>query len=76
MNDAPHFMLICDKLKTVIELFEDPDPGFRGVGTAFKPTWQIEEISREHLRERLLLLIQEVLTPPNAQEHTSVGDRL
>ena len=73
LNDAPHFMLRCDKLKTVIELFEEPDPGFQGEGTAFRPTWQIEEITREHLRERLLLLIQEELTPPNSQEHTPSG---
>ena len=73
LNDAPHFMLRCDKLKTVIELFEEPDPGFQGEGPAFRPTWQIEDVTREHLRERLLLLIREELAPPNGQEHASVG---
>jgi hypothetical protein len=63
LNDAPHLMLRCDKLKAVIELFEEPDPGFRGEGTAFRPTWTIEEVTREHLRERLVLLIQEELAP-------------
>jgi hypothetical protein len=67
LNDAPHFMLRCDKLKTVIELFEEPDPGFQGGGPAFRPTWQIEEVTHEHLRERLLLLIQEELSPPKVR---------
>jgi len=73
LNDAPHFMLRCDKLKTVIELFEEPDPGFQGAGTAFRPTWKIEEVTREHLRERLLLLIQEELGASKSKEHSSVG---
>jgi hypothetical protein len=73
LNDAPHLMLRCDKLKTVIELFEEPDPGFQGGGLAFRPTWQIEEVTQEHLRERLVLLIQEELAPTNGQEHPGAG---
>lgn len=65
LNEAPHFMLRCDTVKNVIELFEEPDPGFRGGRTAFKPTWRMDEVTREHLQERLLPLIQEEITPSN-----------
>jgi hypothetical protein len=75
LNDAPHLMLRCDKLKAVIELFEEPDPGFRGEGAAFRPIWTIEEVTREHLRERLVLLIQEELVPSHREEQTSVQPR-
>ena len=73
LNDAPHLMLRCDKLKCVIELFEEPDPGFQGGGAAFRPTWQIEDVTRDNLRQRLLLLIQEELTPPIRQRPIYFG---
>ncbi len=73
LNDAPHLMLRSDKIKRVIEVFEEPDPGFRGRGSAFRPTWQLEEVTRENLRQRVLLLVREELTPPLREDKSSVG---
>ena len=70
LNDAPHLMLRCDTLKGVIELFQEPDPGFTGDDVAFRPIWQIEEVTRDNLRERVLLMIREELVP-GSQEYSS-----
>ncbi|HVC71552.1 MAG TPA: hypothetical protein VNC61_14960 [Acidimicrobiales bacterium] len=64
LNDAPHFMLRCDKRIKEIELFQEPDPGFLGGGATFGPTWRIEQVTRANLRERILPMIRETLSPP------------
>jgi hypothetical protein len=65
LNDAPHLLLRCDKSKRVIELYQQPDPGFLGEGVASELTWRIEDITREHLHARVFPLIDEVLNPRN-----------
>lgn len=64
LNDAPHFMLRCDKLKRMVEVFQEPDPGLRAAGVVSQPIWPIELVTRDNLRARVLLMIVEVLTPP------------
>jgi hypothetical protein len=63
LNDAPHFMLRCDKHKRVVELFQDPDPGIWAKGAISQPIWPMEQVTRENLRERVLPMIVEVLGP-------------
>ncbi len=65
LNDAPHLMLRCDRRKKVIELFEEPDVGLWDGGEVFTPTWSIEQVTRDNLRERVLLMIRETLSPPD-----------
>lgn len=72
LNDAPHLMLRCDKLNLVIEIFEEPDPGFQGEGPAFAATWPIEQVTRHNLRERVLLLLKEELIPSSRQQQSAV----
>ena len=74
LNDAPHFMLRCDKRKRLIELFQEPEPGLRDGGAVFGPTWKIEEVTRENLRERVLVMIQEELSHPDIRDDGSVGE--
>lgn len=64
LNDAPHFMLRCDKHKRVIELFQDPDLGLRATSPVSQPVWPIELVTRDNLRARVLPMIVEVLTAP------------
>ena len=64
LNDAPHFMLRCDKRKGVVELFQDPDPGLSAAGAVSQPVWPIALVTRDNLRSRVLPMIEEVLTPP------------
>jgi hypothetical protein len=63
LNDAAHLILRCDTLKGAIELFHEPDPGFKGEDVAFRSTRQIEEVTRDNLRERVILMIREELAP-------------
>jgi len=73
LNDAPHFMLRCDKRKREIELFQDPDPGFLEGVAGFPLTWQVEEVTRDALRARVLPMIREALGPPG-HEFMARGD--
>jgi hypothetical protein len=71
LNDAPHFMLRCDKRKRLIELYQDPDPGFMGEGEASALTWSIAEVTRDNLTTRVLPMIREALSPPGSQDEES-----
>jgi hypothetical protein len=75
LNDAPHFMLRCDKLKMLIELYQDPDPSFMG-GTIFGPTWSLTEVCRDNLKKRVLPMIREALDPVDAEDVFPVGNFL
>lgn len=68
MNDAPHFMLRCDKRRKVIELFQDPDPGLCADGPVFRADWSIKDVTRDNLRQRVVPMIREVLRPALADE--------
>jgi hypothetical protein len=72
LNDAPHFMLRCDKRKRVVELYQEPDPGLWAGGAVSRPTWPIEDVTRDNLRKRVLPMIREALRPPGCQEEGSV----
>ncbi len=71
MNDAPHFMLRCDKRKRLIELFQEPDPGFMGGGEMSAITWSLTEVTRENLKARVLPMIRDALSPPGGQDEKS-----
>jgi hypothetical protein len=64
LNDAPHLMLRCDKRKRTIELYQDPDPGWVG-GPISQATWSIADLTLDNLRQRVLLMLREVLRRPS-----------
>jgi len=68
LNDAPHLMLRCDKVKRVVEVFQEPDPGITVVGQIFRPDWQLADVTRRNLRSRVVPMIEEVLNPPAQNE--------
>ena len=68
MNDAPHLMLRCDKRRRLIEIYQEPDPGFMGGGEVSAVTWSLTEVTCDNLRKRVLLMVQESLSPPGSQD--------
>ncbi len=73
LNDAPHFMMRCDKRRRAIELYQDPDPGFLGGGPSAGVNWQIEDVTQENLRKRVRPMIEEALNPPRPMDVSYFG---
>lgn len=74
LGDTPHLVLRCDKRHRVIEIIQEPERRIEQGGAVASSIWSIEDVTRDHLQERVLEMIHEALNPPYPQDGYSVTD--